>query len=93
MARRARLPKVVHVGLGYKVRIILASQTEIREAFDDDEISLDGCWVSSEEGYPEAGVIYIHNKLSSTRKREVYWHELLHAINDIMAVDQVSLSI
>ena len=90
MARSSRLPRRVSLGRDYHITIVLASQTVLRELAEaDDDESLDGVWdakLGTTNGY--AGTIYIHNKLTVAQRWGVYWHELLHAVNDVAAFDR-----
>ena len=90
MARPSRLPRRVRLGRGYHLTVVFVSQTILRELADieNDEL-LDGYWDSklgTTNGH--AGIIYIHNKLTAAQRWGVYWHELLHAVNDIAAFDR-----
>ena len=90
MARPSRLPRRVPLGRGYHLTVVLASQTVLRELAEaDDDESLDGVWdnkLGTTNGH--AGTIYIHNTLTSAQRWGVYWHELLHAVNDVAAFDR-----
>ena len=95
MARPSRLPRCVRIGRGYHLIVVLANQTTLREIAEaeDDEL-LDGFWdskLSTIGGL--AGIIYIHNKLTVAQRWDIYWHELLHAVNDIMLYDRATLVI
>ena len=86
MGVRMRLPHVVYFGLGYKVRVILAAKTLLREVLEDETEDVDAVWDHTpEKGY--CGTIYIWNKLSAERRRECYWHEMKHALTDIHGWD------
>ena len=82
-----RLPRRVHVCLGYTVEVVLVSQSVIRDVMeieDDDKSSFDGCWVSHlGEPDPRAGIIYVDQSLNAKARRSTYWHELGHALLDI----------
>ena len=83
-----RLPRRVHLGLGYTVEVVLASQSLIRDVMeieDDDKSSFDGCWIShlGEPDQRAAGIIYIDQNLSAKARRSAYWHEMGHALIDI----------
>jgi len=73
-----RLPRKIDLGLAV-VHVRLVTQAEMREASEaeDDEEVPDGYWD------PEADSILIGRWLKTNKhKREVYWHELLHVMND-----------
>lgn len=81
-----RLPRLVHLGLGYKIKVMLVSQKVLQELADDDGRdegqSFDGLWME------EAKTIYIDRRLSAAERRATYWHELIHALNDTIAEDR-----
>ncbi len=79
-----RLPRVVHLGLGYKIKVALVPQSFLRELADDDDEqqNYDGIWLD------ERKTIYIDKALRASDRREVYWHELIHALNDTVAADR-----
>ena len=83
-----RLPRRVRLGRGYVVEVVLAPQATLRDVCEVDEEHLDGAWDSQlgEDGL--TGRIYVYEKLSLGKKWETYWHELVHAVNDIMAWDR-----
>ena len=73
-----RLPRKLDLGLAV-VSVRLVTQAEMREASEceADEPPPDGFWD------PESDSILIGRWLrSNRRKREVYWHEILHCAND-----------
>lgn len=81
-----RLPRRVHLGLGYVVEVVFASQATIRDVCDaDDNEKLDGCWDNhlGDEGAKSAGIIYIDRSLPRQQKFVTYWHEIGHALLDI----------
>ncbi len=85
-----RVPRRVHVGRGYVVEVVLVQQRIFRERdFCEDGEELDGYWESF-LGQDEliAGRVYIHQGLSPASRWDTYWHEMVHALNDIMAWDR-----
>ncbi len=82
---KARLPRTVSLG-HYKIHVVLASQTILREVAEEDESSslYDGCWVPDYKE-PVFGTIYVDAKLSAKKKWDVFFHELVHAVNDLHA--------
>lgn len=83
--RHHRLPRRVDLGLGYVVQVVLVPQAILQEIVGDEEGNngaLDGLWD------PDKRIIYVDKRCSSKRRREVFWHELLHAINDIADTDK-----
>ena len=90
-----RLPRRVALGKGYYILVHLANSKEIMDALDEDTLTADGVWFNelgenskNKKGEVLAGRILIHRKLSSPKKWDTYWHELLHAVNDLMAYDR-----
>jgi hypothetical protein len=72
------------------LEVVLVQQDVFRERdFCDDTEELDGYWESllGQDG-KIVGRIYIHQSLSSAQRWDTYWHELVHAVNDIMAWDR-----
>jgi hypothetical protein len=69
---------------GYTVDIILVSQAVMREEFDDEdgEGLYEGGWFPDLDGRV-AGKILILQSLPLAKKWVVFWHELIHAVNDI----------
>jgi hypothetical protein len=74
-----RLPRKIDLGLAV-ISIRLVSQAEMRDASDADDPSEsppDGFWDA------ESDSILIGRWIRSNKhKREIYFHEILHAIND-----------
>ncbi len=72
-----RLPRKLDLGLAV-VSVRLVTQAEMREASEceADETPPDGFWD------PESDSILIGKWLPLKQKREVYFHELIHALND-----------
>lgn len=73
----ARLPRKIDFGIAI-INIKLVSQKEMREAAEceSEDFTPDGCWDA------DTDCIYILKKLSLKRKREVLFHELVHAAID-----------
>lgn len=71
------LPRKLDFGIAV-IHINLVGVKEMREVCDAeaDEPTPDGCWDADTDG------IYILRKLSHKRKREVLFHELVHAAVD-----------
>ena len=82
-----RLPRRVYLGKGYYVAVMLASKTALREAVEDEDADIYGAFMPV-YGWPKFGDIYILKSLPASQKWETYWHELVHAVNDLMAWDR-----
>lgn len=80
MTKKYRLPRRVQLGRGNIIKVAIVSPTVLREAFEDEDpdSTLTGGWDS------EINTIFIRSDLPLARRWYVYWHELLHAVNDIM---------
>jgi len=85
--KRYRLPRSVNLGRGYLVKIRVMPMAELKHAagIEDEEGAVDGAWEH------ETLTIYIDRGLSIKRRWEIYWHELLHAVNDILAEESDNL--
>jgi Zn-dependent peptidase ImmA (M78 family) len=72
-----RIPSVVDFGLAV-IHIRQVTVAEMRDECDAeaDEITPDGLWDA------ESDTIFLLRKLSRRRKREVLFHELVHAAVD-----------
>lgn len=68
----SRLPRKRNLGGGYVIEVKLAPLETIRDRFGCDE----GTW------WPDDMTIYILDSLPTYKRWEVYWHELIHAVND-----------
>lgn len=73
----ARLPKKIDFGIAV-IHIHQVTPAQMREICDAEfgEATPDGCWDADTDG------IYLLKKLSQKRKREVLFHELVHAAVD-----------
>lgn len=72
-----RLPRKIDLGLAVvSVRLVTKAEMKIAVDDDDDEGLPDGFWD------PDSDSILVGKWLSPKQKREVYYHELLHVIND-----------
>lgn len=73
----ARLPKKIDFGVAvvHVHQVTIPEMRDIMEA-EPGEATADGCWDAETDG------IYILKKLSLKRKREVLFHELVHAAVD-----------
>jgi len=84
---RKRLPRRTRLGADYYVLVRIVNPAIIRDVVEEDA---DGCWIESlakiAHGGP-AGTIYINSKLSLAEKWDTYWHELQHALVDVMSWD------
>lgn len=71
------LPRKVDFGIAV-IHIHMVSVKEMKELaeVEDGEFVPDGCWDADTDG------IYILRKLSAKRKREVLFHEMVHAAVD-----------
>jgi hypothetical protein len=82
-----RLPRKTRLGADYYVLIRIVNPAIVRDVVGEDA---DGCWIESlakvAEGGP-AGTIYINSKVRLAQKWDTYWHELQHAIVDVMSWD------
>jgi hypothetical protein len=84
---RKRLPRKARLGGEYYVLVRIVNPAIIRDILGEDA---DGCWIESlakaAEGGP-AGTIYINAQLPLTERWNTYWHELQHAVVDVMGWD------
>lgn len=87
-----RIPRRVSVGKGYYIDVLLVSPNVLKEELEEDEHTADAAWFNElgprSNGKALAGRIMISSRLSTTARWDAYWHELLHAVNDIMAWDR-----
>lgn len=86
-----RLPRKISLGGGHVVEIVLVPVSTMKDLTDDDS-HLDAVWepLLHEEG-PLSGRIYIWNKLSAKQRLAVLYHELIHALNDILSWENSKL--
>ena len=82
-----RLPRRVHLGKGYVVEVVLVGPRKLAELLDEDDTVYDGFFESSFGDGKVAGRICINSRLPIAKKWATYWHELIHAVNDISAFD------
>src|SRR3990172_8275651 len=84
-----RLPRVVNLGGGYRVRVVLAPQRAIQEVAEESN-SLSGHFDNSVDRAPSApaGTIYVRGRLPAQKKRETYWAGLQHAVLDVTDWDR-----
>ena len=76
--RLSRLPAWVHLGRGYKLRVVLVTPTQMQDLLDEDELGgTAACW--DDDTY----TISVDNTLSRSAQWEAYFHELYHAVHDI----------
>jgi hypothetical protein len=70
---------------GYTVEILLVSQSVLREEMGDEdgECLYEGGWFPDLDADRVHGRILILQSLPWTKKWFVFWHECLHAVNDI----------
>ena len=69
--------------------MLLTGRREMADVLEEETCSADALWVEHlGEGLGYSGRILIYDRLSAQRKWEVYFHELIHAVNDIMAYDR-----
>lgn len=89
MGVRMRLPRVVNLGGGYRVRVVLAPQRAIQEVAEESN-SLSGHFDNSVDRAPSApaGTIYVLGRLPAQKKRETYWAGLQHAVLDVTDWDR-----
>lgn len=81
-----RLPKEVKLGQGYIVHIIPATPQQIKKGLPTDRVGdAAGYWE------PESHSIYIDSTLDVPRQWTVYWHEMIHAVNDIAVLSKGGL--
>jgi len=72
-----RLPSKLDLGLAIlHVRMVGVREMRAAAECDEEDACPDGLWDADEE------TIYILKYLSPKRKREVFWHEIKHAVND-----------
>jgi len=82
-----KLPRTVSVGQ-HKIKVVLCSQKILREIMEIEDVTdttqFDGLWVPS-YGKPVFGTIYIHTKMTREKRMTTFFHELIHAVNDLHA--------
>ena len=89
MPRLDRVPHKISLGPGFLIEVVFLNHRDLVEVYDaDDDEHVDGVW-SSElgNGLDVCGRILIWKRLSLKSKWKVLRHELIHALNDIMAYD------
>ena len=77
------LPRVVHVGRGYRLRVRVMPAKFFRDRYGEN---LAGTFEAS-LGKSPAGTLYIRANLSAEQRWVTYWHELMHALHDIACWD------
>lgn len=83
-----RLPRRVNFGGGHIIKVVLTKGTDIPDFLEMDYgTSLQGGWDE------ESKTIYVARELSSKERWSVYWHELIHCINDLQAEAQDALHV
>lgn len=91
-----RIPRRINVGRGYYIEVLLVSPNVLREELEEDEHTSDGAWFNElgprTNGRQRAGKIYISNRLSGQQRWATYWHEMIHAMNDIAAWDSTAVA-
>lgn len=82
-----KLPTVVRLGRGYKVKVRLAGAKRIKQLLGCEGV---GCWADHLHEAKDGiiGVIYIDKGLPEAEQWDTYWHELIHAINDVSLWDR-----
>ncbi len=84
---KKRLPRRARLAADYYVLVRIVNPAIIRDVVEEDA---DGCWIESlariADGGP-AGTTYINSKLPLAEKWDTYWHELQHALVDVMSWD------
>lgn len=75
---KPKIPKKIDFGLAL-IRIEFVSIAAMRQLAEceEDEGVPDGLWD------PEHDVIYIRKRLHPAKRRDVFWHELKHMVNDV----------
>lgn len=87
MVGAVRLPRRVHLGNGHVVTVTLVSRQTLKDLNGDEDEPLEGLWDS------DTRAIYVLRSLGSADRWRVYWHELLHAVNDLAAHDSSGLNL
>jgi hypothetical protein len=79
-----RLPRRLALA-GYRVDVLLVSQTVLREEMGDEDGDglYEGGWFPDLDNEKTQGQILILQTLPLPKKWFVFWHEVLHAVNDI----------
>ena len=84
MARRARIPCRVRLGLHHTVSVRCVTPSRLAEILEEKDRPKSerstGCWIVDD------ATIYINSTLSLEEKWKTYLHELLHAIHDILCM-------
>lgn len=82
-----RLPRTVTIGPKHKLKVVLCSPATLKAlATDDDDIAfeVDALWVPTYER-PVFGTIYIDINAKGRKRWDLFFHELIHAVNDLHA--------
>ena len=83
--RPRRLLRKVRLGGGYVISTILLPPSELADLCDDEheaQTPYQGFWDMDKM------TIYISTSLNRKGQWEVFWHELLHAVNDLKDYDR-----
>jgi len=76
---KPRVPKSINLGYGNIIKVRLVSQSRLKEVGRASE-PLDGMWDDVSR------VLYIDKNLSSEGRKQTFYHELIHIINDVAAL-------
>ena len=77
--KRYRLPRYVNLGYGAIIYVKTAPEAHLQTIMKVDH-ALDGCWDDT------TSTIWIDESLSPRKRKQVYFHEIIHAVNDIAAL-------
>ena len=74
-----RVPKSINLGYGNIIKVRLVSQSRMKLIGRAEE-PLDGMWDDVSR------TMYIDKNLSAERRKQTFYHEMLHVINDVAAL-------
>ena len=79
METRYRLPRKVSLGFGVTIFVRTTTEAHLKSIMHTDN-SLDGGWDDS------SNTIWIDEACAPKKRKQVFFHELIHAINDVAAL-------
>lgn len=76
---KPRVPKRLNLGYGNIIKVSLVSQDRLKDVGRTGE-PLDGLWDDVSR------TLYIDKNLSAERRKQAFYHELIHIVNDVAAL-------
>ena len=76
---KPRVPKRLNLGYGNIIKVSLVSQDRLKDVGRTGE-PLDGLWDDVSR------TLYIDKNLSAEGRKQAFYHELIHIINDVAAL-------